>query len=109
MNRNKKGDAQMPLTKKLSKDKTVCKVVFALPIETTGGAKKLSLAGEFNGWKPAPMRKANGNFSLSVELPTGANYQYRYVTDAGQWINDTEADCYVFSPFAGEDNSVAVL
>ncbi|MDR3640724.1 MAG: isoamylase early set domain-containing protein [Humidesulfovibrio sp.] len=99
----------MPLTKKLSKDKTVCKVAFSLPVEITGGAKKLLLAGEFNAWKPTPMRKANGSFSLSVELPTGANYQYRFVTDTGMWINDTDADCYVYSPHAEADNSVVVL
>lgn len=99
----------MPLTKKFSKDKTVCKVGFSLTEETAGGARKLFLAGEFNAWTPAPMRKAKGSFSLSLELPTGASYQYRYVTDAGVWMNDTEADCYVFSPFADADNSVVVL
>ena len=99
----------MPLTKKLSKDKTVCKVGFSLPAEAAGGAGKLFLAGEFNGWQPAPMRKAKGIFSLSVELPTGASYQYRFVTGAGKWLNDTEADCYVNSTFAGADNSVVML
>jgi len=99
----------MPLTKKFSKDKTVCKVGFSLPVEMAEGAKKLLLAGEFNGWRPAPMRKAKGAFSLSVELPTGASYQYRFVTDAGEWMNDTEADCYVYSSFAEADNSVVAL
>ncbi len=99
----------MPLTKKLSKDKTVCKVGFSLTEESAGGAKKLFLAGEFNAWAPAPMRKAKGAFSLSLDLPTGASYQYRYVTDAGTWLNDTEADCYVFNAFADADNSVVVL
>lgn len=99
----------MPLSKKLSKDKTLCKVGFSLPEDAAAGAKKLYLAGEFNAWKPAPMRKAKGVFSLSLELPAGASYQYRYVTDAGQWLNDTEADCYVFNSYADTDNSVAVL
>jgi hypothetical protein len=99
----------MPLTKKFSKDKTVCKVGFSMPVEAAGGAKMLLLAGEFNGWEPAPMRKAKGMFTLSFELPAKASYQYRYVTDAGEWMNDTEADCYVFSPFAGDDNSVVML
>ncbi|OIO06120.1 MAG: hypothetical protein AUJ49_00290 [Desulfovibrionaceae bacterium CG1_02_65_16] len=99
----------MPLTKKLSKDKTVCKVGFSMPVEMAGEAKKLLLAGEFNDWKPEPMRKAKGAFSRSVELPAGASYQYRFVTDTGEWINDTDADCYVYSPFAQADNSVVVL
>ena len=99
----------MPLTKKLSKDKALCKVGFSLSAEATGDAKKLFLAGEFNGWKPAPMRKAKGMFSLSLELPAKASYQYRFLTDAGVWINDSEADCYVFNTFAGADNSVVML
>lgn len=99
----------MPLTKKLSKDKSACKVGFSLPVEAVGDAKKLFLAGEFNNWKPAPMRKAKGVFSLSLELPTQASYQYRFVTDAGVWLNDNEADCYVYNAFAVADNSVVVL
>lgn len=99
----------MPLSKKFSKDKTVCKVGFSMQEDAVGRPAKLFLAGEFNGWKPAPMRKAKGVFTLGLELPAGASYQYRYVTDAGQWLNDTEADCYVFSTFADADNSVVVL
>lgn len=99
----------MPLVKKQSKGKGLCKVSFSLPEKAAGGAKKLFLAGEFNGWKPAPMRKAKGVFSLSLELPAGMSYQYRYVTGEGCWLNDTEADCYVFNSFADADNSVAVL
>lgn len=99
----------MPLTKKYSKDGRMCKVGFSLSALAAGEPKKLFLAGEFNGWKPAPMRKAKGIFSLSVELPAGASHQYRYVTEAGVWLNDTEADCYVNSSFAGADNSVATL
>lgn len=99
----------MPLSKKYSKDKTLCKVGFSLPEEAAAGTRKLFLAGEFNAWKPEPMRKAKGAFSLSVELPAGASYQYRYVTEEGAWLNDTEADCYVFCGFADADNSVVVL
>jgi len=99
----------MPLTKKPSKDKSLCKVGFSLSTEATGDAKKLFLAGEFNDWKPAPMRKAKGVFSVSLELPANASYQYRFVTDAGVWLNDNEADCYVYNTFAVADNSVVVL
>ncbi len=101
----------MPLTKRFSKDKSTCKVSFSLPAEVTGGAKKLFLAGEFNGWSPTalPMRKVKGTFTVSLSLPAGAPYQYRYVTEAGAWVNDTEADCYVYSAFADADNSVVVL
>lgn len=99
----------MPLTKKLSKDKTTCKVSFSMPEETVGEAKKLYLSGEFNNWTSAAMRKVKGSFTLSLELPTGASYQYRYHTDQGVWLNDIEADCYVFNTFADTDNSVLLL
>ncbi|MBA4357820.1 MAG: isoamylase early set domain-containing protein [Humidesulfovibrio sp.] len=101
----------MPLTKKYSKDKSACTVGFALPVDAAGGAKKLYLAGEFNGWSATalPMRKAKGVFAASLELPAGSPYQYRYVSETGVWINDTEADCYVYSAFANSDNSVVVL
>jgi 1,4-alpha-glucan branching enzyme len=86
-------------------------VGFSLPVDAAAGAKKLFLAGEFNEWNPTvlPMRKAKGEFSASLELPAGSPYQYRYVTEAGVWLNDTEADCYVYSAFADSDNSVVVL
>jgi 1,4-alpha-glucan branching enzyme len=101
----------MPLIKKYTKDKSACTVGFVLPAEAAGGARKLFLAGEFNAWSPTdtPMRKSKGVFRASLLLDAGASYQYRYVTEAGIWLNDTEADCYVFSPFAGADNSVVAL
>jgi 1,4-alpha-glucan branching enzyme len=101
----------MPLNKKYSKDRKTCAVDFSLPLEAADGAKKLFLAGEFNAWSPTatPMRKLKGAFRASLTLSAGAPHQYRYVTDEGVWLNDTEADCYVFSPFAQADNSVVVL
>ena len=99
----------MPLTKTYSKDKSTCKVVFSLPVDMAGGAAKLFLAGEFNEWTQQPMRKVKGQFTVSLVLPAAAPYQYRFVTDAGVWLNDTEADCYVYSAFADADNSVVVL
>ncbi len=101
----------MPLSKTYSKDKSRCKVVFSLPEGAAGGARKLFLAGEFNDWNLTglPLRKAKGIFSASLELPAGSPYQYRFLTDTGVWLNDTEADCYVYSAFADADNSVVVL
>ena len=100
----------MPLTKKFARDKSECTVGFSMPQDAAGGGK-LFLAGEFNDWSPTalPMRKAKGAFIASLTLPAGSPYQYRYVTDAGVWLNDSEADCYVYSAFADADNSVVVI
>jgi 1,4-alpha-glucan branching enzyme len=101
----------MPLTKKYSKDKSLCTVGFSLPVEAAGTARKLFLAGEFNAWNTSAlsMRKVKGSYRVSLTLDSGASYQYRFVTETGVWLNDTEADCYVFSAFAVADNSVVVV
>lgn len=101
----------MPLTKKYAKDKTTCAVTFSMDVQEAGNPRKLFLAGDFNGWDPRelPMRKGKGRFSVTVTLASGAQHQYRYVTDQGHWLNDTAADCYVHSAHAQADNSVAAL
>ncbi len=101
----------MPLAKKYAKDKATCRVTFSMTAEAAGDPRKLFLAGDFNGWNPTAlaMRKAGGRFTASLDLPAGRQHQYRYVTDQGLWLNDTEADCYVYNSFAESDNSVAAL
>jgi Carbohydrate-binding module 48 (Isoamylase N-terminal domain). len=101
----------MPLKKVYDKAKSRCKVTFSLAAEEAGEPAKLFLAGDFNDWDPRAkaMRKSGGLFSASVELEAGRQYQYRFVTDQGVWMNDTEADLYVYSAFADSDNSVAAL
>ncbi len=101
----------MPVTKAFDQKSSRCTVTFTLPLEAAGNAKKLFLAGEFNGWSPSelPMRKGKGTFSVSLELETERQYQYRFVTEAGVWLNDTQADFYVYNAFADSDNSVVAL
>jgi len=38
-------------------------------------------------------------------LDKGQEYQFKYLVDGNNWVNDTEADSLVPSPF-GEPNSV---
>ncbi|MDD4730305.1 MAG: isoamylase early set domain-containing protein [Desulfovibrio sp.] len=99
----------MPLTKKYLKSKPVCKVGFKVPKSATQNAKHIFLVGEFNKWntKTLPMKKLkDGSFSITVDLEVGRDYQYRYLTDEGVWLNDTKADRYEYSAFAGGDNCV---
>jgi len=86
-------------------------LTFSLPADDAQNTNKLFLAGDFNGWNPTvlPMHKAKGVFSVSVELEADKQHQYRYVTEAGAWLNDTQADLYVYNPFADADNSVVAL
>lgn len=102
----------MALTKKCSKDKTVCKVTFKLEKDAVKGAKKVFLAGDFNHWTigQTPLKKTkDGGFSVSLELETGKEYQFRYLIDGETWENDWQADRYEFSPFGNCENSVVVV
>ncbi|MDK2955547.1 MAG: hypothetical protein PWQ57_1043 [Desulfovibrionales bacterium] len=98
----------MALSKKYLKSKPMCKVGFSVPAEAVQGAKKVFLVGEFNDWSETarPMRKQkDGSYSITQDLAVGRQYQFRYLTDAGQWINDDAADDYAVNDF-GADNSV---
>ncbi|MEF2145189.1 MAG: isoamylase early set domain-containing protein [Desulfovibrionaceae bacterium] len=102
----------MPLTKKYLKGKTLCKVGFKLPKSAATDADQLFLVGEFNKWntKNLPMKKLkDGSFSVTVDLKVGHDYSYRYLTDKGVWLNDTKADRYEYSAFAGGDNCVVSI
>ncbi len=67
----------------------------------TRKAKKVFLAGSFNGWDPSNsdfsmmQNPDTGIFSITVPLSPGV-YQYKYVVD-GQWVKDP------FSPKASPD------
>lgn len=99
----------MSLKKQYLKSKPVCKVTFSLPKDAGDGAKKVFLVGEFNEWKmdATPMRKQkSGEFTTTVELAPGHDYQFRYFIDGQVWENDWDADRYEYSPFGNCENSV---
>ena len=102
----------MGLIKKYSKTKNSCKVTFELPKEAIKGAKKVTLLGEFNNWNKAQgielKSVKNGSFKAEVELPTGKDYQFRYLINDSVWENDWNADQYVATPF-GVNNSVVFV
>ncbi len=89
------------------KNKPVCKVTFKFKTD----AESLVLVGDFNGWDETatPMKKAKGGtFSVSVEMETGFEQQFRYIADGNIWLNDEAADKYVDS-LLGSENSVIIL
>jgi hypothetical protein len=47
----------------------------------------------------------NGDFSITVELPSGKEFQYRFLYDDKHWENDWEAEYYVATEFPGTENS----
>lgn len=93
----------MPISKQYLKSRPECKITFNLPAKD---ADKVELAGEFNDWKPAKLKKyKNGSFKTQLNLPVDKAYEFRYLVD-GQWQNDPAADAYKWNDFAGDDNSV---
>lgn len=97
------------LKKVYSKTNQVCKVTFSLPIDATYGGQDIRVVGEFNNWnweEGLAMVKGKTEYTATLELPAGRNYEFRYLVDNGHWENDWAADAYVPSPFDGIDNSV---
>lgn len=95
------------LKKQALKSKPVCKVTFTLPDSIK--AETAYLVGDFNSWdeKATPMKlvKKSGQFSITLDLELGREYQFRYLINSTEWHNDEKADKYVPNPFSG-DNSV---
>jgi 1,4-alpha-glucan branching enzyme len=99
----------MSLKKQFLTTKPVCKVTFRLSKDEANAAETAHVVGEFNNWNTTatPMKKTSaGNFSVRVDLAQDREYQYRYLLNGEQWINDPAADKYVPVPDMGADNSV---
>jgi len=74
------------------------------------GARTVSVAGSFNGWRvdALPMaRGAAGIWSVTVPLPVG-EHRYEFVVDRTRWVPDPTAHSQVDDGFGGM-NSVIVV
>jgi 1,4-alpha-glucan branching enzyme len=100
------------IKKQYLKSGNVCKVTFRLSGLAARDANNASIVGDFNNWSiyAHPMRKLkSGDFTATLELETGNEYQFRYLIDESRWENDWNADKYVKSPFGDSDNSVVIV
>ncbi|MCP4022982.1 MAG: glycoside hydrolase [Desulfobacteraceae bacterium] len=99
-------------SKKYLKTKPICKVTFRLSANEIGDAQNVNILGEFNNWdlNATPMKRLkSGDFSYVLNLEKDHAYQFRYLIDNETYMNDTDADAYLPSPFPGIDNSVIAL
>ena len=88
----------------ISKGRNKGSVRFAF---TQDGAGKVQLAGDFNRWAPAAMRKQkDGSFTTTLDLRPGT-YEYKFVVD-GQWTVDPDNSAWALNPH-GTLNSVVVV
>ncbi|MBL0713560.1 MAG: isoamylase early set domain-containing protein [Desulfosarcina sp.] len=95
------------LIKNYSKTGRFCRVTFKLSPDV--GAQQAILYGDFNDWDAggvAMKRLKDGGFSVTLSLPAGNAYRYRYRLDDNRWENDWEADAYTPNRFGSEDSIV---
>lgn len=98
----------MAISKQYLKTKPVCKVTFSIPAKD---ADQVAVVGNFNGWdaNAVSLRKLkNGTFKGTVDLEKDNSYEFRYVVD-GTYINDDQADAYVWNDYAAAENGVLSL
>lgn len=89
----------------------MCRVTFRLPAKLVNDAKSVHLVGEFNDWKllETPLKRLkNGDFSVKVRLEAGRTYQYRYVINQSDWLNDPFAELTVENEFGGKNSAIYV-
>lgn len=99
----------MSLKKQFLTSRPVCKVTFRVSRNEAQAAEKAFVVGDFNHWDElaTPMKKLkSGDFTATLSLERGRDYQFRYLLDSGVWQNDPDADHYVPSPVSHEHNSV---
>lgn len=72
-------------------------------------ARQVSLVGDFNDWQHAatPLRKQNGVWTVSMDLPPG-RYNYAFLVDGERWTPDPAAPRNVGDDF-GRPSSVITV
>ena len=102
----------MAIKKEYSKDKTICKVTFTLPKDFAQQFDTIAVVGDFNNWDPKANQfvvTANGDHAVSIDLEGNREYQFRYLGNGEVWLNETEAEKTVSSPYGESKNSVIIV
>lgn len=95
------------ITKEPLADGTKVRVTFALPPAMP--ADRINVVGEFSNWESTlSMDRAqpSGNWELTLELPTGRRYRFRYLIDDQHWLNDIFADDHLENPHGSYDSVI---
>lgn len=71
----------------------------------------IALVGEFNNWDVHShlmcQTRDDGEWHISLVLPAGRSYRFRYLVDGKEWMDDDHADGYEPNPFGGFDSVVS--
>ena len=98
----------MSIKKQFIKTKPVVKVTFSIEAKSANTA---SVVGDFNNWYPTEgelNKLKSGTFKATFDLPIDNSFEFKYLVD-GTYINDSEADSYIWNEFAGAENGVLAL
>lgn len=98
----------MAIKKQFVKTKPVCKVTFSIVAKE---ANEVAVVGDFNNWDPkagALGKLKTGAFKGTFDINKDASYEFKYVID-GSFVNEPEADSFLWNDFAGAENSVLAL
>ena len=98
----------MAIKKQYLKTRPVCKVTFTVDAPE---AKGVYVVGDFNDWdiEATPLsRLKNGTFKGTLEFKTGISYEFRYYID-GVYVNDEDADDYIWNSYAADENGILDL
>lgn len=92
------------INKRFFKTKDEVEVTFVLDVDT---ASSVALVADFLDWKAQPMKlnKKDKAFKFKTRLPKGKEFEFRYLVNESEWVNDTHADRYVPNSF-GQDNGL---
>ncbi|CCN89268.1 conserved hypothetical protein [Vibrio nigripulchritudo SFn27] len=90
------------INKKFFKTKNEVEVTFELDEKE---ASSVAIVADFLDWKATPMKrnKKDKTFKFKTRLPKDQEFEFRYLVNDSNWVNDSNADRYVPNSF-GQDN-----
>ncbi len=75
-------------------------------VEADVGGTGAAVCGDWNDWDALrdPMEPvAGGGFTLTLAIPRGRVYRFRYLLDGERWENDWAPDGYAANTYGGDD------
>ena len=101
------------IQKRYLKNKPLCKVTFSLEKKDVAHTpNSISVIGDFNDWnaKKGQLKKLkNGTFKNTFTFESNKEYEFKYLINDNQYINEKDSDSYRWNDYAMDQNSVLSL
>ena len=97
----------MVIRRAASEDPSLVHVTFAVPADMHDA--DVYLVGDFNDWDSEATQLIvddDGMASVTLTLPAGQRFAFRYRTKNGRWFNDESADDYEPNEFGGSNGII---